>query len=481
MIISSGIEAFDARVGGLRPGGLYLVTGAPGAGKLPFLLQFLAAGLEADERLAFLGGYSPEELFEQCRHWGLDALETSWQGGRFAVLGFRGEFPRRILQAVDPQDAFNELTDLLDGPVSRLAVDPGTMLWETRAGTAMAEAFLSWQAALGATVMASASAGLQESLPHSTERVVQKATGTFHLARLQSGLHELTVQRVRPPIADPGTITLELSPGTGLGAPTRRPGRRVGDSACSGRRRLLLLRLSEEIQEDAYAWLTREYEVSEIRDPLQVAARLQTESWGGICILVDRAGVDVAIDVCRVTRPLTSGAMVLLSRGQLRSSDRARAMEAGADDVLRQDVVLRELQTRFRRAAACVQRPREWTAGDDRTEPIRELLEQDRFVDEVSHRLDSAAHGYLTLILVPESVGIPVREALRCSLRVEAGDFMGGLANGFGVVLQDARQRHALVFLERALQSLEPVSGAPEVKILTSPEEADAIRDVLAN
>ena len=105
MIISSGVGPFDERVGGLRVGGLYLLAGAPGAGKLPFLLQFLAAGLEADERLAFIGGHSPEELFEQARHWGLDGLEQAWRDGRLSVLGYRGEYPRRILEAADPEEA----------------------------------------------------------------------------------------------------------------------------------------------------------------------------------------------------------------------------------------------------------------------------------------------------------------------------------------------------------------------------------------
>ena len=82
-------------------------------------------------------------------------------------------------------------------------------------------------------------------------------------------------------------------------------------------------------------------------------------------------------------------------------------------------------------------------------------------------------------MVVPESVGQPVVEALRSSMRVQAGDFAGHAPGGFGVVLQDARGRHARVFLERALRSLGPTAGAPQVTILTSPEEADGIRVAL--
>lgn len=479
MNISSGVGPFDAQMGGLRAGGLYLLAGAPGVGKLPFLMQFLAAGLEADERLAFLGGYSPEELFERTNHWGLAGLEDAWNEDRLAVLGYRGEFSRRMLEAPSPEDALHELTDLLGGPVSRLAIDPGTLLWETRAGTAMATAFSKWQEGMGATVVATAATELNENLPRSTEWIIERATGVFHIARLRNGLRELTVVRVHPPQPDPGPITFELDPAAGLVVPPGTPGRRSGDAPTGKRSHLLLLRLTEGISSDVEAWLARQYQVGEARDPAELASRLREESWGGVCIAVERSGIDGAIELTRQARLLTGGAIVLLSRGQLRSSDRARAMEAGADDVLRQDVGLRELQSRFRRAAAVVQRDRGRSGADDRPTPIEALLDQETFASEVAGRLTSPAHGYLTLVVVPESVGEPVVEALRGSMRVQAGDFAGLAPGGFGVVLQDARGRHARVFLERALRSLGPTSGAPQVTILTSPEEAAGIRTAL--
>ena len=479
MVISSGVGPFDERVGGLRAGSLYLLAGPPGAGKLTFLLQFLAAGLDADERLAFLGGFSPDELFEQARHWGLDGLEQAWRRGRLCVLGYRGEYPKRILHAADPDEAFGELTEVLGGFVSRLAVDPGTLLWETRAGTAMADSFLEWQGTSGATVAATAVSDLDENLPRSTDWVVQRAAGVFHFARLRSGLRELTVYRIRPPIDDTGSVTLELRPGVGLTAPSANPDRRTGDVAPRDRRRLLLLRMTEAITNDVEGWLSREYEVSETRDSLQLISMLQAERWGAVCIAVERSGIDEAIQVCRAIRPLMAGAIVVLSRGQLRSSDRARAMEAGADDVLRQDVVPRELKSRFRRAAAGVAGDRDVPGDPDRPQPIPELVEPEDFTTEVGERLQSPSLGYLTLLLVPEMVGPEVLKALRVSVRVEAGDFVGLVDGGYGVVLQDARGRHARIYMERALRSLEPSAGAPEVRILTSPEEADEIRAAL--
>ena len=47
----TGLDSLDAAIGGLRPGDLILLTGAPGSGKSSLLLQLLAAGgqLVADD------------------------------------------------------------------------------------------------------------------------------------------------------------------------------------------------------------------------------------------------------------------------------------------------------------------------------------------------------------------------------------------------------------------------------------------------
>ena len=154
-------------------------------------------------------------------------------------------------------------------------------------------------------------------------------------------------------------------------------------------------------------------------------------------------------------------------------------MEAGADDILRQDVVLRELKSRFRRAAAVVAGARDVSKHPGRPAPIPDLIDTERFKSEVQQRLVSPSLGYMTLILVPESIGSDVLGGLRASIRLEAGDFVGFVEDGYGVVLQDARGRHARIYMERALRSLDPSAGAPEVGILTSPEEADEIRAAL--
>jgi CheY-like chemotaxis protein len=457
----------------------------PGSGKLAFILQYLAEGVGHGERVALLSGYEPAEVFEQADHWGLE-LEKAWKSDALVLAGFRGEYPRRILHAPDPGEAFAELDRLLDGEVTRLGVDPGMLLWETRAGTAMAHQFLQWADGLGATTMATLVGDLKESPGPSTEWVLQRATGVFHLARLAGGLHELAIYRIHPPLESTGPITLELMPGAGFVAPTGRIGRRRGDTAAAAEDRLLLMRLAAGPPPDVEGWLRRTYTVTEAKDPLEMVSRLQGEPFGMLCISIDRARTEEALQICQTVRPMTSAALVLVSGERLRSVDRARAIEAGADDVLTNEVNIREMESRIRRAATCAgERPRavDQDGGSIRTpDPVDELLSRKAFAAIVNERLASKEFGFFTFVGLAGALPQGTSEALRESIRVEAGDVVGALDDGFGIVLQEARAGHAEGFLGRVRAALAEQLGEGvelETEILASPDDAERIRALL--
>ncbi len=478
MRVASGIGPFDDRVGGLRDGGLYLLAGGPGSGKLTFILQALEHGIREGERVALLSGAAPEEILEQAEYWGFD-LATPWRNGRCVLLGFRGDYPRRIVHAPDPGEAFGELNRLLDGPVARIGIDPGSVLWETRAGTAMAQQFLEWSHDLGALTFATLPPEGDPGLGPSTEWVVQRAQGLFQFARHPRGLHEVRVARLAPPVDEPGPISLELTPGNGYGPPTGRLDRRRDGGPRPASNRLLLLRLADRVPEDLEAWLGRRFDLEVAEDPLRCISRLQAETWGALCLYADRAGAEQAIQACRTARPLTTAVMLLLSDEPLRSADRARALDAGCDDVLSGSVDLRELDSRLRRAAGTA-RPSP-APETSRPEPIAAPLDAAGFARAVAGRLVEDALGQFSLLHVDDGGRASLGRILFESARVEQGDFVGPMRGGWGVLLQDARAQQAEAYLQRVRESLRTLgdTGPLDVEILSSPEQSERIRALL--
>lgn len=479
MNVSSGIGPFDDRVGGFRDGGLYLFAGGPGSGKLTFLLQALDRGLRDGERVALLSGASPEEILDEAEYWGFD-LVSHWKNNRCILLGFQGDFPRRVVHTPDPGEAFSELSRLLEGPVARLAIDPGTFLWDTRAGPTMAQHFLDWTRSVGATTLATIPETLDDGHGPSTEWVIQRAQGVFQIARHPRGLHEIAVERMTPPVDEPGPISLELVPGQGFGAPTGRFDRRRG-SARPDSRRLLLHRLAESVPSDLEGWLGRRFDVEVEDDLLRSISRLQEDTFGAVCVYTGRARADEAIEACRAVRSLGPAVLLLLADEPLRSVDTARALDAGCDDVLSGSVDLRELDSRLRRAS-------ESAKSASTTEPVRPAaatgpLEAPEFTRRVSERLIADGLDHFSLLLIEAPTGTRLGSILFESVRADQGDLVGPVRRGWGVLLQDARAQQAEAFLQRLRDSMAengadmPVSA----EILAAPAQSERIRAMLGD
>ncbi|MDH3297608.1 MAG: hypothetical protein OEM96_04935 [Gemmatimonadota bacterium] len=481
MNVSTGIGPLDDRIGGIRKDGLYLLTGGADSAKLACQLQFVNVGLENGERVAVLSAASPGDLAEQADHLGID-LRTYWHEGSCLLLGFKGEYARRVVHAPNPAEAFAELTRLIDPPVDRLVVDPGSFLWSTRAGRSMAQAFALWAESSGATVMASVAAGLDDRPDPATEWVLQRATGVFHFARLASGRHELSIQRLTPPVDDTGPISLELVPGRGLAAPMGKIERRRTDRSLGHPDRTLLLRMGSNIPADLEAWLKNDRDAVDADDGMDLLQRLQTDDFGLVFVYVDRNRSDEAIELIRTARPMTGGAILLLSDEQLRSGDRARALDAGADDVLSHGIHLKELDARIRRARDSSRPVRDVALS--RSTPLATadgVLAADEFARVVGHRLGSADLGHFSLIKVKGTDMAALSDMLLATIRAESGDLVGPLGDGMGALLQDVRAQQAVAYLARVRNELKQRGGDGQLdaEVLANPDDLDRIRTLI--
>lgn len=482
--IQTGIKPFDERTGGLSAGGMYVLAGAPGSGKLAVLLQYLQTGLAAGEQVAFLTSMPPEQVFEQAQHLGYD-FQGPWQEGRLRLLGFGAEFEQLLLTAAEPAQVFEELSALVGRDVVRIGVDPGKPLWDTRAGTTLSNRFLAWAQSLKATLLATVASDLVDTQSPATEWVFQRATGVFKVERLPNGLRQLWIRRISPPIDEQGPVTLELVPGEGLRSPAGRFDRRRTDTPIGSERRLLLLKLAQSVPEEVLGWARRQYDAIEVDDPLRVVSRMQDgEEFGLVLVYLDRGHSGQAAEACRVLRPLTAAPIVLATDDRVRATDRTLALDAGANDFLSDNFNLVELSSRIDRAwRTSVGMPS--IRRDDRQAAVvpQGVVGAEEFAHQVEQRLTDLRAVPFALILVQcgDPPGVKIGELLAEHVR-DAGDFVGEVPGGFAVVLQGARPRQAEGYMGRVRQTIAALpDGAPEidVTVLSSATDAEAIRQAV--
>jgi hypothetical protein len=474
--VRTGIAPLDERAGGLRRGALYLLAGASGAGRFAFLLQFLDRGLKDGERVALLCHSPPEQVFEQADSWGID-LRTPWSEDRLVLIGYRDAYPERALHSPDPAELFAELGRLVGSPVSRLAIDSGTQLWEARKDSSMAGTFVTWAGELGATIVAAVPIELDERQRGPTEWVAQRARGVLQVTSGPRGLYEIEIVRLSPPLAGRGPITLELAPGLGLVRPgdqveRRKPGRPQSEG-------LLLLDLAGAVPADLQGWLDRSYVVEPAADSRDCVGRIRTGGHGALCVYTNRARIREAIETGRRARPLTDAVLMLLSDESLRASDAARALDAGFDDVLSGVVDLRELESRFRRAE---QLPKARQEPEIENRIVFEApLEPDAFRDMVTERLIAEGLDHFSLLHFDDAQGDEIGSLLFRNVRAGGGDVVGPMRHGWGVLLQGARAQQAEAFLQRLRAAVAESGGSfpLSAEILAAPEQSERIRVLL--
>jgi CheY-like chemotaxis protein len=423
----------------------------------------------------------PQDLIDQAEYLGFD-LATHWRDGSCILLGFKGEYARRVVHAPDPGEAFDELRQMIEDPVDRLVVDPGSFLWSTRAGTSMAQSFALWAESTGAIVIASVAAGLDERPDPPTEWLLQRATGVFHFARLPNGIHEIAIRRITPPTDTSGPISLELVAGRGLCEPSGHIDRRQTDRGPVHHGRALLLRLGADMPDDLETWLTKDRETVDAKDGMDLIQQLQTDQWGLVCVYVDRNSTEDAIQIIRTARAMTPGAILLLCDQELRSGDRALALDAGADDVLSHGIHLKELDARIRRALDSA-RPSRLTPQDPAgtLEVVEGVLARDQFEQLTAQRLQSSELGNFCLIAANLPGTDDLAEILLGSVRADSGDFVGAMGDGFGVLLQDARAKQAKAFVDRVRDEVNRRGLATdlEIEVYPNPEQTNRIRDLI--
>lgn len=483
-LVQSGIEPLDDRLGGLREGGTYLLAGLPGSGRFVAVMQFLAEGLK-EGRVGLLTAAPRGRVFEEARHWGFD-LEGAWIEGRLSLLSYKSDFQRHLLSAADPLEVFEEMERLLGPDVRRLGLYPGTPLWETRAGTAVASQVCNWLDSYGATTLGVVGGDLEGARTPASEWVVDAATGVFLLERLPVGVRQLWVRRMTPPMEESGPISLELAPGKGYVKPTGALDRRRTDRNPEVERRVLMIRLSPTVPHELQAWLDRWYQTTTVEAPFEAVELAQQEEFGLILVYPSRDRVEEAVQAVRALRGFVSAPIMLASDDQVRAADRVRAMEAGASDFLSGPLSVAELASRAERAVISRVAPQEKAQRVERSALGTKgsgAMSPREFAATVRSRLRSERGSLFSFLKIAPPASAEERERLREILaeeiRDEDGDLVQELPGTIAVVLQGTEAGQARAFLARVRRRMGEEAAVLRVEVLSGTVEAARITELL--
>jgi circadian clock protein KaiC len=212
--ISIGCQALDGILGGgLRTGSTTLLIGSSGAGKTLLALQFLAAGVEAGERVLHFGFFeTPPELVSKAQRFGWDIGRTGdeqrffsvWQPASEHVLD---ELAYRLLDAVRASGAKRLVIDGLVGFKEAAYKDRMSGLFASVADEL---------AALGVTTLITEET--RELFVRTIEVPTSGVSAVFHniifLRQVEKGselLRLLTVMKTRDSAHDRGLYQIDIS------------------------------------------------------------------------------------------------------------------------------------------------------------------------------------------------------------------------------------------------------------------------------
>ncbi|GAC1646960.1 MAG: hypothetical protein NVS4B3_00260 [Gemmatimonadaceae bacterium] len=349
--IASGIGPLDERLGGFSPGKIHLVTGGVGSGKTTACFHFLSHGLRGGERTALLTHTGVADLKRQAASLGME-FRQPLRDGSLLALRYRDEFGRLFGLAASVIEVVDDLAALLRAArPARIAIDPvSPFLVDGSASAAGVCALITCLEQSGATVMVTLSADPRRPMDRGFEPLIERAATILHLTRDADPngreLRAMTVLRSTPPLMSASLVRFEIRPAVGIAPTSDEP------ATAEDRRRLRLLSTHDAPPEELLALLRRDYEVIEHGPGTDLADIMKCAA---LLVDVPERFPAKALALVRefAGRP-GMAPVVVVATAPLRSIDQARALRAGAAEVLSAEMAAPEF---LQRLAAAVRRP----------------------------------------------------------------------------------------------------------------------------
>jgi archaellum biogenesis ATPase FlaH/CheY-like chemotaxis protein len=491
MSIRTGIDLIDERLGGLQPGRTYVFTGAPGTGKTIACLEFLYAGIAEGEQVAMLTVDDPSDLLAQGDFLGID-LDDALRREQLVLLRYQLDFARRFSRAVSPDSAFEEFRRLL-GRTSptRLVIDSIAPFLEAgHASGAGITSALSFIDSLGATSIVTFPGDLAGLYDRRLEPLMQRAGAILHFSTQQDRTGQMEVRKVRFKVPSTAPMRFQINPGAGIVPLADSRARRQEDLAPETRRTVLLLDLAGGFPAEHLAALRTSFDVSVRSGVVSAISNLVQSPIGVILIDVKR---DLVLDAIALVRELRRSGnrapIVLMTAYRLRSTDRARALRAGADDFIPADVAPDELLLRIESVARRGRSTAESLADADVplvAQPQAgngfEPLDGDGFRDAVKAHVTGDRVPFFTIVRarVPDDDARALSAVAIRTMRVDGGDLAGVSGPELNIYLHSARRKDVSPFIERLREEWRRIGkGEIEVDTLSYPADEQRVQALI--
>ena len=476
-MIRSGIVLIDELCGGLRPRSSYLLTGGAGAGKTTCALQFVGQALDRGEVAVMFTHASRAELLARAASLGID-LPDALRAERVVALRYRPDFVRRVAQAGTTERVLDEIRGVLTKyRPRRLVIDTfAPFLDDASPSPLAATALVELVERSQATALLTYADDLAERYDRRVEPVVQHAAGVFRLSHDPGGrrqMHVVSLRELSAPLASaPRPLTPEVA----------APNESLVDAAAP----IVLVRVVEPGSDDLLAALRLQHDVA-VRDGAATGA---ISDDAALVLETDHTALD------RTRKLVTANAerrrpIVVVSRFNLRSIDRARLLRDGADEVLAGDMgvpeLLQRLATALRRGHL-VRPPVAVHEDESLTQrtiaPAGDLLDRDRFASALQTRSahDDAVPFTVLRLTTPDRSAADSRAIgtiVLAAMRAASGDLAALVDDSVVVYLHGAARRDAAPFLER-VRGRRGVGAAPlRVEMASFPADGAAVRQLL--
>ena len=221
----NGVATLHELLGGVLPGRIHLLTGAPGSGKTSACLHFLRTGMLNGERTALLTLDRPADLRSHARHLGHD-LASSVRDGRITLIRYHKAFTQRVVAVASPSDLVAELRETFAiadlqrmsrrERRLRIAIDPvAPFLADGASAGAALRTLLSWLEEIDATALLTWN-GDVDAASRRVEPLLERAAVIARFHRLGGARFRAEIVRARHPSADTIPVEFEIRPGLGL-------------------------------------------------------------------------------------------------------------------------------------------------------------------------------------------------------------------------------------------------------------------------